>query len=336
MKKREKIIGAFIVSGMVLLTGCGLFPEEAQIDDTLMVAHYTPVKQAMVKVERGNLDFSETINLTYSCQESRDYYLKYNGRENLSIKIYVVKGDVVKKGQLLAEAPCEEIEKEIAGYQQQISSLQLGISYNQSLLKLAEEDEEKNGCRAAIRDGKAQIEVLQIRIKEAEDKLSGYRIYADMDGQVTYIVDLMWEQYDQAKPFLRMSSTEGYFTGTTAAEGVLLKTGDVVTAEISGEACDLTVQNIEEAEAGQVNLFFATQSRFEEGEKGKLILSGEQAENVLYIPAEAVAVEGDKAYVRIPAQDGFPRAKEITVSSLINGYYVVERGLEEGEEIINE
>lgn len=337
MKIRKKIIAVFIlINLMPVFSGCGLFPEEAKVDDVITVEHYAMVKQGTVKVERGDLDFSETLNLVYSSQESKDYYLKYNGMGQNEIKVFVIEGEVVKKGQLLAEAPCEEIEEEIAGYEKQISSLQLAISYHQDLLKLAEEAEEKRSCQEIIHDSKSQMQVLQLRIEEAEDKLRGYRIYADMDGQITYLVDLIWNEFDQADVFLRISSMNGYFKGSMDADGTPLSIGEVVTAEISDEAFDLTVVNIEEAEEGQLSFSFSAEKQFEEGEKTKLILSGEQAENVLYVPAQAVVVVEDKAYVRVLAEDGFPRAKEISVSSLINGYYIVESGLEEGEEIINE
>ncbi|MBD8972279.1 MAG: efflux transporter periplasmic adaptor subunit, partial [Clostridiales bacterium] len=65
-------------------------------------------------------------------------------------------------------------------------------------------------------------------------------------------------------------------------------------------------------------------------------IRGKKRSNVLYIPENAVTQENGKSYVMIEKEDGFARVKEITVSGPIDGKYVVESGLEEGEEIVSE
>lgn len=336
---KKILTGLLCVCLLSGLAGCGLFPEETQIDDTLKVAHYTPAQHQTVKVKRGDLDYSETMLLTYQSKEEIPYSFKsYTETDswNSQIKCYVVEGDFVEKGQLLAEAPCEELETEIDSYQEQIASLQLDISYNEKLLKVSESKAEKQGYQAVLEDKGNQIEVLRLRIEEAEKKLQGYRIYADMDGQVTYILDYQFMGYEKSRTLLTVTALGGYFKGTISENACRMKEGDVVTAEIASKQQEITVERIENNGDGMLMVYFSAEGKYDESSRAKLMASGEKAENVLYIPATAVAVEDKNAYVKMVGEDGFPRAKEIKVSDLINGYYVVESGLEEGDEIINE
>lgn len=337
---KRKIGAAILLSGMLFtLSGCGLFPEEAQINEPLKVPHFSPAIHETVKVEKGNLDCSETVDLIYHTQESKNYYLKYIPDENswdYGIKTYVVKGDFVKKGQLLVEAPCEDIETEISGYQEQISSMGLDISYNQKLLELATDSEEKESYKSSISDMKAQIEVLNLRVKEATDRLNEYRIYADMDGQISDIIDLSMEGYIQTEPFLTIVSPNGSFVGEANSGACKLKVGDKTPVTVSSDSYEMTVKDIEEINDGLITISLQAEGQFSEGNRGKLELIGEKAENVLYVPEKAVVIDDEKTYVRVVGEDGFLRAKQVTTSSLINGYYVIESGLEEGEEVVNE
>ncbi|MGN0155539.1 MAG: efflux RND transporter periplasmic adaptor subunit [Lachnospiraceae bacterium] len=351
MIKRIWMTG-IVICMMLGLSGCRLFPEEAQVDDTLRIVHYTPPKHQVVKVERGDLDSSETVNLEYENEEEREYYLKYAGQANSwgeEIQCYVMVGDVVKKGQLLAEAPCEELEQQVSDYQKQAEAIQLDIDYNKKLLKIAK-DEEKESYQASIEDDKAQLSVLSLRIQECQEKIKDYRIYADMDGQVSAVLDVYMTGYDPSRPFLRIKSLEGYFTGIVTGGNCKLSEGDIVTAEAAGTTVEMKVDRIGNAdeldESGEaeesdgddasVILYLTAEGEFETGDRARLTLNSEKVENVLYVPQKAVVVEEEKAYVQILGEDGYPRAKEIQVEDLIGGYYVIKAGLEEGDEIINE
>lgn len=351
---------------LILLTGCSLFPDEAPIDDTIRVAHYTPAEHVMAKVQYGNLEYSDIATLYYVNQTSKDYYIKFQpdySQWDLGLKCYVVVGDFVKKGQLLVEAPSEELEKTISEYEKQISSLEMDISYNQELLELADSEAERQGYENSIADLKEQIQVLKLRIEETTQKLASYRIYADMDGQVSYIVN--WEMgYNTDSTFLTVTSLEGYFEGELDETLVTFKEGDTVTVEVAGKSMEMVVKYIgsnpdaegmeesgeeviEETEdaadeegmdtsPGIVFVRLTTDGTFESKQRARLVLADRKLENVLYIPAGAVSMEEDKAYVRVLAEDGYIRVKEIRVSEMINDYYVVESGLKEGEEIVNE
>lgn len=339
MQKRcyYRLMGAGLLLCMGL-TGCGLFPEEEAIRDTIRISHYVPVRHQTVKVRRGDVDSRQTVKLDYESNTSKDYYLKILMDDKVwdyGVKTYVVEGDLVKKGQLLAEAPCEDIEKEIRGYQEQLQAAGLELEHAQKLLEIAGEDE-KTEYKNTIEDTAGTIEVLKLRIQEAEEKLSGYRIYADMDGKVTHIVDWWAGDYDPKDPFLRVLSVGGSFHGVAQRSICKLQEGDTVTAMLSSGETELKVEQIEDSAEDSVKLTLTADQPYDDTVTGRIQLEGDVQKNVLYVPQAAVAIREGKAYVRICGDDGYLRVKPVSVQGPVNGYYIVERGLEEGEEIVNE
>ncbi|MCM1158068.1 MAG: efflux RND transporter periplasmic adaptor subunit [Bacteroidales bacterium] len=412
VKKREggglRKTAGFLLAGILAvgISGCGLFPEEAQIDDTLRVSHFTPAEHSTIKVKRGDLEYSDMAVFKYCSQEEKEYYLKFipdNQEWNYGIKSYVLKGDMVKKGQLLAEAPCDAIKEEIKGYEEQISSLQTEVGYWQKLLELAEGETERQGYSNTIADLQGQINVLKLRIEETGRKLADYQIYADMDGQVTYVLDWRYEWYEQNTPLLRLTSHEGYFEGEIEQSLITFTEGDTVSVEVGGENLEMVVKSIdtengessdtddavnpeggsvvieesngmaveesdsvvieesngmavEESDSmvikesdsetenlaktavpeGKVFVRLIGEGEFESGQRAQLLLSSGERKNVLSVPVSAVTIDEEKAYVRVLAEDGYIRVKEIQVGEMIDGNYVVNGGLKEGEEIVNE
>lgn len=337
--KGKKRISSLIIAAMILgLSGCGLFSEEESIDDTMKVQHFTPSQHQKIKVKRGDLDFSETVIMEYKSQEEKEYYLNHYYEESMNsrIKCYIMEGDFVKKGQLLAEAPCDELKEEGKSYQEQIDAIQLDITYNKNLLKIAVNKEEKQQYQMLIEDATNQIEVLKMRIREVEEEMEKFRIVADMDGQAVKVRDLTMTYHDPQSPIVTVISLEGYFKGIVSKEMWKLKEGDTVTVEISSKSTEMIVQDMQDLTDGRIEVHFFAEGAFEQSSRAKLVVEGEKVENVLYIPRTAVAIDYEKAYVRIPTEDGFLRAKEVNVTGPVNGYYIVENGLQEGDEIINE
>lgn len=338
--RRLYAAGLAVFAGLSLsLCGCGLFPEETAIDDTIRIEHYEPVQHSVAKVRRGDLDESITVTAYYRYTTEKDYYLKYAGNPDqwgLEIHNYVMVGDLVKKGELLAEAPCEELEQQLIQYQSQAEEVKKTISYNKKLLKMAE-DTEKTAIENTIRDSEGQLSVANARIAETQAKIADYRIYADTDGQVTYVADAyMLGSYNSEERYITVASSQGVFRGAVLKGTENVQEGEIYPAMIDDKEVTLTVLGIEQADEGKQEIVFQSDREYPERTKAKVQMSGEKRSNVLYIPEEAVTIVEQRAYVLVMQEDGFGRAKEVKVSGPIADNYIIESGLEEGDEVINE
>ena len=173
--RRFYVAGLAAFAGLSLgLCGCSLFPDEAEIDDTIHIEHYIPYQRELVKVKRGDVDESITIMAVYQYTTEKDYYLQYVGEPDqwgLEIHNYVTVGDQVKKGELLAEAPCEELEQQLSDYRFQVMELQESMKYNKQLLKMADKDEAVS-LKETIKDEEGQIHVLNMRIAETQERIA--------------------------------------------------------------------------------------------------------------------------------------------------------------------
>ncbi len=329
-----------VFAGLCLsLCGCGLFPDEPEIDDTVHIEHYTPVSHSTVKVQRGDLDDSSVVVAYYEYVQQKDYYLQYAGEPNMwgmEIHNYVVVGDMVKKGQLLAEAPCEELEKQLGEYQSQLKEYQSTLSYNKKLLKQTDVSE-KASVEDALEDIKAQIEVVNARIAEMQSKIADYRIYADMDGQVTYLADaFVLGEFSSSNRYISVASLDGVFRAEMEETNKVIQEGNTYTALVNEQEVPVTVESVGTGEEGNTEVAFTTEGHYASQTKAEVQIVGEKRNNVLYLPKEAVMVAAENAYVMVIGEDGFPRAKKVEVSGPVSNHFIIESGLKEGDEVVNE
>lgn len=99
MKKRFRILKVGLCA--VLLTGCGIFPKEAELQKTPIIQAYEQEPFDMVQVQRGQLKLYEEINAVCMNLGEKQYTFDVN---DMAFKgIYVTCGEQVKAGTVLAE-----------------------------------------------------------------------------------------------------------------------------------------------------------------------------------------------------------------------------------------
>lgn len=338
--KRICVAGFTVFAGLSIgLCGCGLFPEEAEIDDTIHIEHYEPVEHNVVRVKRGDLDESVRVTAFYEYTAQKDYYLQYAGdptQWGSEIHNYVMAGDIVKKGDLLAEAPCDELEKQLAEYQTQLKEANATLSYNKKLLQQAD-DTEKESVRNVVKDSEAQVKVLHTRISEVQGKISDYQIHADMDGQVIYLADAyLIGEFSSSDRYITLASLDGVFKGTLEEANSAIEVGNTYQAEVDETQIPVKVESIDMNEEGKTEITFSADKQYTSQKKAIVNIVGDRRNNVCYLPEDAVAIVGGTAYVMVVGEDGFPRAKEVKVSGPVSDNYIIEEGLGEGDEVIDE
>lgn len=98
---KKKITSGVMLSAMLFLSACGIFPKEEELEKTPIVEAYQKEDFKMASVERGDLQLYEKIDCVCMTLSEEQLYFKYG---DMNYKgIYVKTGDTVIKGQVLAE-----------------------------------------------------------------------------------------------------------------------------------------------------------------------------------------------------------------------------------------
>lgn len=164
-------------------------------------ASAAPVATALV--QRGHLE--DTVSATGTLQP-RDYVDVGTQVSGQVRALHVDIGDMVKKGELLAEIDSTVYRSRAEGTEAQLRNLQAQLAERQAQLKLAEQKAQRQAnmmreqattaeavqtAEAELQSARAQIQALQAQIQQTQSTLRGDRanleytkIYAPMAGTV--------------------------------------------------------------------------------------------------------------------------------------------------------
>ncbi|MBO4696863.1 MAG: hypothetical protein J5643_06245 [Lachnospiraceae bacterium] len=355
--KRKKLL-CLLVSA-VLLTGCGLLPQEekarkAPVNKTTVDTQYFTT----ATVARGDVARCYTLVCNYGKQEVEN--LAFNLPNELLVGLYVKQGDPVYEGQLLAEITLGELEDEIERCEETCKQTDEDlkyytqmVSFEQERQKLAKDwgrkyDTAKLDELTAKRDDLAgQKIVADLKLKEANEKMKGRRLYASFNGIVTFVREMRpWERTN-TNTFITVASNETGFLATIENENLdMFKQGEVYSIETETETIPCTLYEIKEDSRVKTKsrlVFIPTdpELEFEGGENGIISIVLEDAKNVIYIPTNALRKIGDKDAVYILDKDGMRDIRYVEVGlsvedkfSSVNNRTEIKSGLSEGDIII--
>lgn len=203
-----------------ILTSCSLMPEEETLPAIPVINSYVAEEYELTTVKRGDLVVDTAVSCTYI--PARENNLSFALGGAYIDKVYVQKGDRVKKGQVLAQLVQDNLQEQIASQKYQLDVLELekqhleenrdldlwkydivladlewGIEHNEGprVTTLEEQKEEQLEKRAETEKSYAKqlqaaedaIYLQSLRLAELKEELSQSQIIADMDGTVTYV-----------------------------------------------------------------------------------------------------------------------------------------------------
>ncbi|MBQ7933397.1 MAG: biotin/lipoyl-binding protein [Lachnospiraceae bacterium] len=309
----------------------------------------------------GDVVKTERIKCTYQQMKDQDVSFELNGR--LVTAVYVKEGDMVKKGQLLAELGSEDILN-------QIETLEYQIARNKMLLENSQVNETNNislqwanylyygmGSESSV---KAQVESIQ---------QSGRYYREDLQDKIGFDE----QQLESLKQTVKQSSVYANMEGTVSfvkerLEGSTSEKDEVVISIIDNTDCLFVVEEVEYADSfgaedlldmtvisgtgtGAYVLKPANMDKWNEkllfsiveqpegvspevGAMGYMAIVVDRAENVVYLPLEAVHTAEDKHYVYVLDDDG--NRQLLWVETGLQGDTSVEivSGLSEGDKVI--
>lgn len=337
---RSYIMRAAVLLAAIFCSGCGT--QKEAVKNQYTIASYEASNTTSEYVKRGDLNLSETIFLTLESLEEVEYSFARSGL--LIEKVYVLEGDEVTEGTLLAEADNDALKADLKKAEIEKTEIEETISYYTSLL---EAEKEKNAKKKEEEiHNLDQISRYELKLQELnddliicmekageyQDELLKTQIRAGMDGCVEYV-----GKYgngittDEKIPFIRMGTKDQVFTGSIKG-GSGMEQGTEIEITINGIRYDAVVVSVkEEGEETAIGVSLKEYVDLTDVTYAEFSWSEEELKNVLYVPTDAIVTVDGQSYVYVYDESGFPDPVKVTIGKKGLGYTSIESGVSEGD-----
>lgn len=364
-----KQLTALCVLAALSMTGCNSSNTDTTSEHTIEVEkEKEAIEYTMDVVRRGDVSNTVTINCNYMQIEDED--ISYGMDNEIISKVYVEKGDSVKKGDLLVELKTDSLEE-------QIDQLNFDIEYQKLLLKQTMELEQfelearkerykatisqltensqiaaekesltddldsiAESYRTTIEDYQDTISIDEYKLDSYQQKIQDSKLYAGMDGTISYVEDNLENSLTTADDTIItiIDSSICAFTSTDTEYMDYFKEGDAVNISVGYGGKQ------EEKEAYPMNLsdwedemyFQLAENDYELtiGTRGTIDIILETATDVLYLSKNAIHKADDKSYVYVVDDEGMRNIQYVETGLSGSDTVEIKSGLAEGDYVV--
>lgn len=330
MKKKYLICGFLALS--VFLTGCGSVNIEEKPQVT--ITEYEKMSYETFEVVRGDIEPMLELKISADTYERKSYYPKQDGME--VAQVYVENGDIVKAGDLMVEFKAGDLEEQIEGYEKRLEEDLLLIEHYTKLMDI----DSTADYNADIDNLKKDAEICRLYISEYNARLQGYNITAEQTGVVTIVSELLYYGVVDAKNNILsvVYGTGEYYTTTT--DDYDFKVGETYVATYGFSEFEFELMSIEEQgqdEDGKTIRklnFKMTTDGMPDSENLTMTIKKPPLKNVLFVPNNAVFVVDDESFVYVVDEFGYRTARKIIAKERVDGYTVIESGVDAGDRVV--
>lgn len=337
MKSKIRLIMTAVLVGMMItIGGCSAKKNSEMVLPT--IEGYSKTVYETFEVQQGDIHPLLEIKLTAEDYNRQSYYPKYDGMKVSSVNVNV--GDRVSAGDILVVFDVGDIDKELEQYQNQITEDQLLIDHYTKLAEIDSEADYSDDINALKKD----IGVAQLYVQELNAKLDAYTIKAEASGSVAIISDILKNiaASDSSELTLGTSNnliTLNYGTGTYTGEtddDYKFEIGKTYKATFGVAEYPMELVNIEESGNSKILTFKGNDEKIDYSSRDKvnLIIEKESLNNVIFVAESCVFAVDEKTYVYVVDSDGFREGREVSVGATVDGFTVIESGLEAGEKVM--
>lgn len=356
-----KVLG---VSGLVLsmLVGCSESVEEPVVT---ISNEEEAVEYRMLDVKVGEVVLTQGLSCTY--RQTTQQEVSFNSGGKRIDKVYVRAGDMVKKGDILAEVEMGNIDEEIAELEYRIAKNTLQLSYldpaekfeyeesygtfvyhsdttdEEELKKYGERDEEiayKYKCQRE--DYADSIEFDQKALSKLKNERAAGKLKAGISGMVLSVKeDLEGSTAKKDEVIMTIiDGTSGIFETSEPELTKNIKEGDLMDMSIVyGDAKgDYVVTPYQINSWGEKQLFEVfdgpENEGIEVGTSGTITMIIDKKENVLCVPNEAVMKADGKTYVYVLDDNNMKSIRWVEIGLCGDSYTEIVSGLAEGEKVV--
>lgn len=333
----------------LLLSGCFLLPQEAEVPSLPLVETAPAAEYKTETVRRGDISLTASVGFSYVPLKQEDLSFSVSGERYG--QIFVKTGDTVAAGDLVAELDCGQQEREMSQLQEQLSTASIQLDYARQGLAAAESlgGDTAQEYREKVTRLEDDVYVLELRLQELEEQKDQRRLYASIDGTVTYV-----------KSIGSMSTTVKGSTVVTVANRDRsifaamteyydhFQPGDSLTVTIGNREYEAVVKEPQElgfepsstddkdVHKEKVYIVLTDQEAYFESSSIKALANPvlDSREDTLWLPKNAVVSIGGQPMVYYQDDTGLRSAKAVETGITADQGVEIISGLEEGDQVI--
>ncbi len=353
---RKAICSILAVLLLSNLSGCMLLPKEEEERSVVFVKEDTLQQYAFISPVRMDLEKSLDIACVYRQLEEENLSFKLDGL--LVEEVYVASGQNVKKGTLLATLLIENLEEELKSIEdailkskQEIEKLKLEAETQKSYVELdykykniskAERDlkvsEIETSLKASLKNSEDQIYIQNLRLKELQDISSGSKIYAPMDGVISYVKEQLKNSLSEENiAVIKMiNPSKCAFEIYKSEESAYLKEGQSYEVDCNGVLYEGTIMPSKESDSYIYLQMKDISQNLTVGAQGNIHYLADSRKNALVLPANTIHEGEGFKFVYILNESNIKAIKKVEVGLQTTEYVEIISGLEDNDLVINE
>ena len=351
-----------ILLGMaaMLLCGCGQ-EEETEHSVELQAEVVSENTYELTPVTRGTVQQPLVLDCNYSQTMEMDLYFAMD--QEVITDVYVARGDIVEKGQLLASVDVENTQKRIRELEHQLARANLT---QQQLLESKEFDLEqaeilfsytpmKDDDKKALKEQKENIEksyhdrlvdaadsveLLTQRLEQAREYLKNGNLYAPMNGVVSYLKENMEDSItDKTERIATLYDADSCMFISENVEAIPYVDLDAeytIVCGLGNNQKEYTVVPDMMENWGEKIYFRLLDEEYDPNviKNGKIRIITDEAEHVLCVDRDAVHASGEQYYVYLLDEEGIRRMQFVETGLWGADLVEIRSGLTEGSYVI--
>lgn len=337
------------LAAVMVLTGCSGADDGSDYKINIVKSDVSE-SYALATAEYGDVEYIGKVSCSYQQLNEEEVSFDISGY-NVG-HVYVLEGDNVSAGDLLAELDVSGLDSKNTGYREQIAESELGIKQQNELIAFYKgrigraettlKDKEEytlaiQQCEEKISDYEGTIEYATGKITANEEIISRSAVYAGIDGTVSDIRDDI-STLTSVKGTTVMTiidTTECAFMATDLDFVGRVKVGDSVEINLTGSKNYSATVTVADAETGKMVFELdEPEFTFSVGQRGTVKVHLDERKNVLTLPASTVYGTDEMHYVYTLSDNGVREMKEIQVGLIGNDKVEILGGIELNESVI--
>lgn len=359
MRGKKLILAALTA---VWLAGCGQTEDAGHsVELQAEVEVVTENTYELTPVTRGTVQQPLVINCNYSQTLEVDLYFAMD--QEVITDVYVERGDIVEKGQLLVSVDVENMEKRIRELEYQLARADLTLRQLQESREFDLEQADilfsytpmKDADRKALKEQKENIdqsyynrlvdaadsvELLAVRLEQAREYLKNGNLYAPISGVVNYLKeDLEDSTTDSKERIASLYDADSCMFISDNVEAIPYVEPEreyTIVCGLGTNQKEYTVAPDMMESWGEQLFFRMLDEEYDSNviRNGKISIITDEAEHVLCVDRAAVHASGERHYVYLLDGDGIRRMQFVETGLWGTDLVEIRSGLTEGSYVI--